>query len=175
MSWAHPGSHTSAGESGAGFGRLGQAVSGNRRGVVAGSRSPHRYRVIVRRCDEKTTQNHRCRVAGRYCKRGSVTAPTQRVRARRTAVRRVPAVCCSARRAHASPHAAPRRLGISFKAYQRLSPAAAPRGTITCELLTDQMFRFRTAWQIYDTCTTMTMPGGENILMLSDQCLRAPG
>ena len=34
------------------------------RGVVAGSRSPHRYRVIVRRCDEKTTQNHRCRVAG---------------------------------------------------------------------------------------------------------------
>ena len=34
------------------------------RGVVAGSRSPHRYRVIVRRCDEKTTQNHRSRVAG---------------------------------------------------------------------------------------------------------------
>ena len=68
MSWAHPGSHTSAGESGAGFGRLGQAVSGKMRGVVEGSRSPHRYRVIVhldvRRCDEKTTQNRRCRVAG---------------------------------------------------------------------------------------------------------------
>ena len=45
MSWAQPGSHTSAGESGAGFGRLGQAV-GKMRGVVAGSRSPHRYRLL---------------------------------------------------------------------------------------------------------------------------------
>ena len=40
--------HTSAGESGAGFGRSGQVVSGKCEGGVAGSRSPHRYRLIVR-------------------------------------------------------------------------------------------------------------------------------
>ena len=37
MSRAHPGSHTSAGESGAGFGRLGQAVSGKREGWSRGA------------------------------------------------------------------------------------------------------------------------------------------
>ena len=75
MSWAHPGSHTSAGESGAGFGRLGQAVS-----RLAGSRPPHRYRVIVRRCDEKTTQNHRTGVAGAISGGGgsSVWGPSMR-------------------------------------------------------------------------------------------------
>ena len=37
MSWAHPGSHTSAGASGAGFGRLGQAVSGKCEGWSRGA------------------------------------------------------------------------------------------------------------------------------------------
>ena len=37
MSWAHPGCHTSAGESGAGFGRLGQAVSGKCEGWSRGA------------------------------------------------------------------------------------------------------------------------------------------
>ena len=37
MSWAQPGSHTSAGESGAGFGRLGQAVSGKCEGWSRGA------------------------------------------------------------------------------------------------------------------------------------------
>lgn len=54
------------------------------------------------------------------------------------------AIGCRARRAHASPRAAPRRLGNSFEASQRPSRAAAHRGTSTCELPTDQMFRFRT-------------------------------
>eukprot|EP00964_Phaeocystis_antarctica_P115120 scaffold79083_cov32-Phaeocystis_antarctica.AAC.1 len=34
------------------------------RAVVTGSRCPHRYGAIVRRCVEKTTQNHRSSVAG---------------------------------------------------------------------------------------------------------------
>ena len=55
------------------------------RAVVAGSRSPHLYRVIVRRCDENTTQDHRTMVAGMtsgeaMCLRGHVTYPAGRRR-----------------------------------------------------------------------------------------------
>ena len=56
--------HTAAGESGAGFGRSGQAVSGKCGRVVAGSRSPHRYRVIVRGVRREYGKNPWIGVAG---------------------------------------------------------------------------------------------------------------